>query len=371
MAGIYVHIPFCRKACHYCNFHFSTSLQQQSRLVGALLKEISDRSSEGGDYAVETVYFGGGTPSILSETELQALMDAISAHYRIVDGAEITLEANPDDLSPKHLASLKQCGINRLSIGVQTFRDDILHQLNRSHVASQSDACLALAADAGFDNINADLIYGIPGLTDEDVKSDIDRLIHSGVKHLSAYALTVEEGTALAHFVHKGRYPNTDDDQALRQFRLIRQRLKDAGMEHYEISNWALSGYRSRHNAAYWQQQSYIGFGPGAHSYNGRERSWNIANNSLYIRAIEAGDMPREREVLTSAQHYNEYVMTALRTIEGFRPEHVKEEAHRKHFLQHVARYVDRGLMEVRDGAYCLTQEGQFLADGIAADLFI
>lgn len=340
-------------------------------MIGALIQEISSRSSEGADYAIETVYFGGGTPSILLELELRSLMDAIKVYYRINDRAEITLEANPDDLTPEIIASLKRCGINRLSIGVQTFRDDILLQLNRSHIASQSDACLALAADAGFDNINADLIYGIPGLTDADVASDVERLVRAGVKHLSAYALTVEEGTALAHFVKQGRYPETDDGQALRQFRLIRQRLETVGMEHYEISNWAMPGYRSRHNAAYWQQQPYIGFGPGAHSYDGKERSWNVANNSLYIRAIEAGGVPREREVLTPAQHYNEYVMTALRTIEGFRPELVSAEAHRMHFLQHVGRYLDKGLMEIRDGAYCLTQDGQFLADGIAADLFV
>lgn len=370
MAGLYIHIPFCRKACHYCNFHFSTSLRLKDDLLQALHEEIALREPEGAGIVFETIYFGGGTPSLLSAAELGALMEQIARHYQLGRSTEVTLEANPDDLDERALQSLHAIGINRLSIGIQSFRDEDLRSLNRSHDASQAKACLHQAKHAGFTSLNADLIYGIPGLEDEGLLENVRHLVEAGVDHVSAYALTVEPRTALDHFVRKGTSPAPDEEQTARQFELLRAALHAAGFEHYEISNWALPGRHSRHNTSYWQGSPYLGFGPSAHSFDGVSRSWNVAHNPRYIESIRQGQPERETETLRPEDHYNEYVMTRLRTQWGCLTEDIAPEF-RDHFLAGIALAEAKGMVIRENGAFVLSPTGRLFADRVASDLFL
>lgn len=370
MAGIYLHIPFCRKACHYCNFHFSTSLRLKEDLLQALHAEMALRRPEGDGIIFDTIYFGGGTPSLLSPGELGDLLGTIARHYTLADDPEITLEANPDDLEADFLRALRETGINRLSIGIQSFRDEDLLSLNRSHDGRQAEACLRLAREAGFASLNADLIYGIPGLDDEALLENIRKLAEAGVDHVSAYALTVEPRTALDHFVRQGKTAAPEEEQAARQFGLVRSALAEAGFEHYEISNWALPGRLSRHNTSYWQGSPYLGFGPSAHSFDGNARSWNVAHNPRYIESVRLGTPERDVEELRPVDHYNEYVMTRLRTRWGCRPDQVAPEF-RQHFLEGIRLAQAKGMVYEADGAYVLTEEGKLFADRVASDLFI
>lgn len=286
MAGIYLHIPFCKQACYYCNFHFSTSLAQKDAMVQAILREIQLQQNYLDGLAVSSIYFGGGTPSILPEEDLQALLQALHQHFNITPDAEITLEANPDDLTAAKLAALKAAGINRLSIGVQSFHEEDLQWMNRAHNSQQATQCITLAQAAGFENITIDLIYGGPTLSDEGWAANVQQAIALKVPHLSCYALTVEAGTALDHFIKKKKMAAVDTDKAARHFEQLMQWMQAAGYEHYEISNFALPGWHSRHNSSYWQGKSYLGIGPSAHSFNGTSRQWNIANNTAYILSL-------------------------------------------------------------------------------------
>lgn len=370
MAGLYVHIPFCRKACHYCNFHFSTSLRLKDELLQALHQEMALREVEGRGITFDTVYFGGGTPSLLSPHELGELLAAIERHYTLGNEPEITLEANPDDLQEEFLHALREIGINRLSIGIQSFRDEDLRSLNRSHDGLQARTCLRLAREAGFASLNADLIYGIPGLDDEALLENVRLLSEAGVDHVSAYALTVEPRTALDHFVRKGKTPAPEEEQTARQFGLLRSALAEKGFVHYEISNWALPGRLSSHNTSYWQGSPYLGFGPSAHSFDGVSRSWNVAHNPRYIESARKGSLNREIEELRPEDHYNEYVMTRLRTHWGCRSEQIAPEF-RQHFLQGIRQAEAKGMVCEANGAYTLTEEGKLFADRVASDLFI
>ena len=380
MAGIYIHIPFCKKACHYCNFHFSTSLALKEAFVASLLKEIAlasgfpSRTGYLEDQTVETIYFGGGTPSLLTATELNTVLLQLRSRFTISPEAEITLEANPDDISGFKLEEWKQAGINRLSIGVQSFFDAELRWMNRAHTAAQSIEAIGAARLHGFHNITIDLIYGTPGLSHEAWEQNITQAIELAIPHLSCYALTVEPSTALYRMIDQKKTANVDPEKQAAQFIMLMNRLQAAGYEHYEISNFAKAGMRSRHNSAYWQGKHYVGLGPSAHSFNGHSRQWNIANNALYISSLQQGILPAETEQLTPGQQLNEYIMTSLRTIEGLDLLHID---HRfgapaaAHVHKTIQKYQHSGKAEINQAKLQLTQEGKLFADGIAADLFV
>ena len=321
MAGIYIHIPFCRKACHYCNFHFSTSLKQKDELLAAILKEIEIQKKYLNTAEIETVYLGGGTPSVLSIKDLDILFKTLDTHFTIKDTAEITLEANPDDLSLDYLQELKQHSrINRLSIGIQSFSEEDLLWMNRAHNAIDAKACIEYAQDAGFDNLTVDLIYGAPTTSDEQWLKNMKTVFDYDIPHISCYALTVEKDTALHNLVKKGKMPPIDEEKSARHFEMLMFEMKRFGYLHYEISNFAQPNHFARHNSNYWLGVPYLGLGPSAHSFDGTSRQWNIANNAVYIKSLNDNKVPFERENLTPAQRYNEYVMTTLRTIWGSDP---------------------------------------------------
>ncbi|MGX5818365.1 radical SAM family heme chaperone HemW [Chitinophaga lutea] len=373
MAGIYLHIPFCKKACHYCNFHFSTSVHHRDELVACLHVEAEMQKTYLEGAAVETIYFGGGTPSILAAGAIRNLLDTLREHYNVSADAEVTLEANPDDLSPENLRAFREAGVNRLSIGIQSFFEEDLRWMNRAHSAAQAVNCLQQAREAGFDNFSIDLIYGGPTLTDEHWQANVAKAVALGVPHISCYALTVEPGTALDHFIRHKKVPPIDSDRAARHFEQLMSWMEEAGYEHYEISNFALPGKRSRHNSSYWQGKPYLGLGPSAHSFNGRSRQWNIANNAVYIQQIKKGTVPYEEEVLSPQMALNEYIMISLRTDTGCSLEKVAAgfgDDQERQLRRAGEKFIAKGWMKQENGHLRLTREGRFFADGIAAALF-
>lgn len=376
LSGIYIHIPFCRQACHYCNFHFSTSLKYKDELIAALLKEIElTKTAEtitGKEYC-ETIYFGGGTPSILEHNDITMIFDALQTKFSIAPNAEITFEANPDDIKPAKLNFWKQAGINRLSVGIQSFLEKELLWMNRAHTAADALRCLDEITDAGFTNFSIDLIYGSPLLSNEEWLNNIEKVIKKKIPHISCYALTVEPKTALDKMIdQKKKVPVNAETQA-EQFLLLMDRMKLAGYEHYEISNFALPGMRSKHNSSYWQGKNYYGFGPSAHAYDGKRRKWNVANNALYIKALQKNEIPFEEELLSETQKINEYIMTSLRTVEGLSLENVSNNFGKQYtdaLQKNSKRYIDSLKLENINSNLILTREGKLFADGIAADLF-
>lgn len=370
MSGIYIHIPFCKQACHYCNFHFSTSLRYKNELIAALLKEIEIAASPSiiTPDIIETIYFGGGTPSLCTGDEIQSIIEKIHSFYKVSPTAEVTLEANPDDITVEKLNDWKIAGINRLSIGIQSFFGEDLQWMNRAHNAQQAIESLQQAV-AKFDNITIDLIYGTPGLTDEKWKQNVDKAILLGIPHLSCYALTVEPKTPLDKLIRQHKSEDINPDKQSEQFLSLMKWLEQAGYEHYEISNFAKPGFRSRHNSSYWQGKKYLGFGPSAHSFDGNARWWNIANNNIYINSINKGIIPFEKEELTTTQKLNESIMISLRTAEGLDLSKMNETKSTE--LQTASKkYIENGLVKLENNFLRLTQEGKLLADGIAADLF-
>ncbi|SJZ34208.1 oxygen-independent coproporphyrinogen-3 oxidase [Sediminibacterium ginsengisoli] len=322
---------------------------------------------------VETIYLGGGTPSLLTQAQLDAIISTLYQLFTVVPGAEITLETNPDDIDETSLAGWKQSGVNRLSIGIQSFADADLAWMNRAHNASQALNAIRFAKEAGFDNITADLIYGTPTLSDEQWLINIETLLNAGIPHISCYALTVEPKTALDQLIRQHKLEDVDPDKQARHFEILTQKLAEAGFEHYEISNFALPGFRSRHNSSYWQGKPYLGLGPSAHSFNGSSRQWNMANNSLYLAGVTAGTIPGEEEILTPQQQLNEYIMTSLRTLEGVSVEHVRmtwghDQAER--LMAAVQKHISNAHVLFTENRLKLNASGKFLADGIAADLF-
>lgn len=347
-------------------------MRYKDELVNALVKELVAEKDYLAGETVHTIYFGGGTPSLLHPSECATILDALRTHYPVAPNAEITLEANPDDISTEKLDGWKAAGINRLSIGIQSFADEELRWMNRAHNSSQALTGLELAVQA-FDNITLDLIYGSPMLTDEQWHAHVHRAIAAGVPHLSCYALTVEEKTPLSKLIGAQRSADVDSDKQARQFLLLMQWLREAGYEHYEVSNFARPGYRSRHNSSYWSGAKYLGIGPSAHSYNGRGRRWNAANNTAYITGINTGQPQRGIEELTPAQQRNEYIMIALRTSEGIDLSYLEthwDAAFRQRIEAQLAPFIRRGLVEIREGHARLTDEGMLLADGVASGLF-
>lgn len=372
MAGIYLHIPFCKKACHYCDFHFSTSRQQEETVIAAMHREIILRK----DFLsapVSTIYFGGGTPSILSSETISGLLNTIYQHFSIVHEPEITLEANPDDVNPDRALAWKQAGISRISLGVQSFRNEWLQWMNRAHHAEQSVQAIKDLQAAGFNNISIDLIFGMPGQTLEAWEEEIQTVLQFGIPHLSCYALTPEPKTVLWHMIESGETVQIDSDQQASMFLLLMDQLEKAGYEHYEISSFALPGNRSRHNSAYWKRIPYLGIGPSAHSYNGEERMWNIKNNSLYQKALKEDRLPLTYEKLSPAEQWNEFIMIAVRTSEGIDLLELENRWGKKdvdQLLQDATINMERQLLQIENNHLQLTKEGKLLADQIAADFF-
>ena len=373
MSGIYIHIPFCKQACHYCDFHFSTNLKKKDEMVLALAKEIEMRKSEFQDEIVETIYFGGGTPSILQIADLKFLIDAVYKNYKVVENPEITVEANPDDLTENRIIELSNNKVNRLSIGIQSFFEDDLQLMNRAHNVEEAKKCLEIATHY-FDNISIDLIYGIPEMSNEKWLQNIETALSFGVPHISSYALTVEPKTALHSFIQKGIIPQPDDEVAQEHFQILVDKLSENGFIHYELSNFGKENYFSKNNSSYWLGKKYIGIGPSAHSYDGKNRGWNVSNNSLYIKSIQENKLPIEIETLTKTDRYNEYIMTGLRTIWGVSFERIEQEfgkTYLDYLNQQAAKFIEDHLLFVDDNILRTTKKGKFLSDGIASDLFL
>ena len=373
MSGIYIHIPFCKQACHYCDFHFSTNLGKKEEMVSALCKELELRKDEFANETVETIYFGGGTPSVLSGEEIKKMITTVFVHYSVSENSEITLEANPDDLSTHKIMQLANSPINRLSIGIQSFFEDDLIWMNRAHNAQEAEKCLKEASEH-FGNISVDLIYGIPGMDVARWQQNIAKALSFDIPHISSYALTVEPKTVLAHMIKTGKVENVDDEAAERHFHILVDTLEKEGFINYEISNFGKEGFFSKNNSAYWQGKKYMGIGPSAHSFDGKRRGWNVRNNTKYLKGIQAGDFTMETEYLSRTDRYNEYIMTGLRTMWGVSLSKIKTEFGEK-YSDYVMRQSQNKITEqllVRDGDVILaTKKGKFLVDGIAADLFM
>ena len=374
MAGLYIHIPFCRDACIYCDFHFSISLGQLNPMLKAIEKEIQKEHNFLEGEELQTVYFGGGTPSIMNPGQIRQLLDSILENYVLGKGAEITLEANPDDLNPAYLSSIRQTGINRLSIGIQSFQDAYLEFMNRKHDSAQSKASLEYALGAGFDNLNIDLIYGLPGMSNEKWADTLNTALSYRPSHISAYHLSYEPGTVLDYRRRKGEILPADENLSMDHFRILLEQMEDQGYQHYEISNFALPGYISRHNSAYWKGENYLGIGPSAHSYNGRIRRWNMAMNSSYIRGIMEGRVVFEEEIIDEKTRFHEYLMTSFRTMWGSDLEYIRQQwgsGYSGHVLRQAAAYIKEGKIHKDGEKLILTREGMFIADHITRDMFL
>lgn len=382
MAGIYLHIPFCKQACFYCDFHFSTSLKKKDELISCMQKELVLRKDELQNETIETIYFGGGTPSLLSTEEIQSLLDTIEENFTVIESPEITLEANPDDLSDAVILELAKSPINRLSIGVQSFFEEDLKSMNRAHNANEAKNCLSMAT-RHFDNITVDLIYGVPKMTNKRWKENLHTLFNFGINHISSYALTVEPKTALDSFIKQGKYPKLEEQVAREHFEILVEETQKQGFVHYEISNFGKPNYFSKHNTSYWQGKKYIGIGPSAHSFNQTHRSWNVSNNAKYIKSLQENVLPNEVEMLTINDQFNEYIMTGLRTIWGVSLSKIENKFgidFKKRLLKAADKFIQQGLLVIAsetkqsvsiDEILKTTSKGAFLADGLASELFI
>ena len=373
MSGIYIHIPFCKQACHYCDFHFSTSMKKKEEMVLALVKELEFRKDEFQNEVVETIYFGGGTPSELSINDIRFLINSVYQNYNVNENPEITLEANPDDLDEETIIQYSNSPINRLSIGVQSFFDDDLQLMNRAHNSEEAKKCLAFATKH-FDNISIDLIYGMPNMSNEKWLHNIETALSFTIPHISSYALTVEPKTALHKMIKLGTISALEDDIAQQHFHILIDKLQENGFVHYELSNFGKPDYFSKNNTAYWLGKKYIGIGPSAHSFNGKSRSWNVSNNSLYLKAIAENKVPSETEILSETDQYNEYIMTGLRTIWGVSLQRIETEfgsSYLDYLQQQAEKFISDNLLEVENNILKTTKKGKFLSDGIASDLFL
>lgn len=372
MAGIYIHIPFCKQACYYCDFHFSTSLKKKDELISAIIQEIHLRKEEINE-PVETIYFGGGTPSVLSNQEIDQILEPIFSLFAVIENPEIALEANPDDLSKERIRELSKSKINRLSIGIQSFYDEDLILMNRAHNAKEALDSLKEARNY-FENISIDLIYGIPNMSLERWKTNIQKALDLNIPHISTYALTVEPKTALASLIKNGKIPMPDDGIAHEHFLALVELLEKAGFVHYELSNFGKPDFFSKNNSAYWLGKKYLGIGPSAHSFDGKNRSWNIANNSLYIQSISKNELPNEVETLSLQDRYNEYIMTGLRTIWGVSVSRVLNEfgeSYKNYLLENAQPFIDKRQLDFENDILKTTIKGKFFCDGIASELFM
>ena len=372
MSGIYLHIPFCKKACHYCNFHFSTTGDYKNEMVEAIKNELRLRKHEA-LLPVETIYFGGGTPSMLSSMAISELIATICSQFNVSTNPEITLEANPDDLTPSYLAGLKNAGVNRLSIGAQSFHDKELTLMNRAHSGKQAIQSVVLAQEF-FNNVSLDLLFGTPHTTFSDWKRNLDTALTLDVPHISSYALTLEPKTALEHFVKKGVVSLLDENDVEEQFLYLVDTLTANDYEHYELSSFGKAGYHSKNNTAYWKGKPYLGIGPSAHGFDGAQRYWNISNNAAYIKKIETGELPQTVEKLSVVDKFNEAIMIGLRASWGVSLGQMEQDLgkqYRKHLEQQAQRFIDEKLLHIEANSLKTTRKGAFLADGISADLFL
>jgi oxygen-independent coproporphyrinogen-3 oxidase len=375
MAGIYIHIPFCKQACVYCNFHFSTSLNRKEEMLAAIHTELELQKHYLESPAIETIYLGGGTPSLLTADEINRMTDHIAMHYNISGLKEYTIETNPDDLTQQYIKSLKSTPVNRFSIGTQSFFDSDLQYMNRAHNAQEADYAIKAVQDSGFSNITIDLIYGTPGLTDNNWQYNLQQVNNLGIPHFSAYALTVEEKTALHHNIKSGKSQPVNPEQSAHQFEILMDFAAQSGFEHYEISNLAKPGHRALHNTNYWLGVPYIGIGPSAHSFNGITRQWNIANNALYIKSLLTDrKINFEEEILTTEQRLNEYIMTSLRTVWGLNLDKVTKEWGSDYaggILKESERFMEEQKLIRDNHSLILTNQGRLFADYIAGELFV
>lgn len=373
MAGIYIHIPFCKKACAYCGFHFTTSLKYQKELVQALCQEIKLKKNRIAQ-PLETIYFGGGTPSVLTSDKLNEIFETIYQNFSVNENAEITLEANPDDLTKEKIKTLKKLPVNRFSIGIQSFYEEDLIWMNRAHHANEAENSIKIALDAGFDNINIDLIFGYHLLSDQKLQKNVEKAVNLKVPHISAYSLTIEEKTALAHAINTKKQLSLNDEQSARQFLLLSNLLTAAGYDHYEISNYGQPNKHAIHNTNYWRGKVYVGIGPSAHGFDGKKRYFNIANNAQYINHIFEGKLNEQYELLSLTDQFNEYVMTSIRTMWGIDLEKIKKKYGPKlagQTLLAVKPFVKQQQVILQNNHIILTQQGKLFADGIAGCLFI
>lgn len=373
MSGIYIHIPFCKKACSYCDFHFSTSFRYIDELTDAICKEITLKKNRITSQ-IGTIYFGGGTPSVLPSKHFEQIFDTISRNFSIKADAEITIEANPDDLNAKKIAELRQLPVNRFSIGIQSFFDEDLRWMNRAHNAGEAENCIKRSQDAGFENLSIDLIYGYPLLNDNKWLSNINKAVEFQTPHISAYSLTVEPKTALASAIKKGQQPPVNDAQSAAQFTILTEKLRASGFEHYEISNYSQPGKYAVHNTNYWRGIPYLGIGPSAHGFDGHIRYLNIANNALYMNKIQANELPETIEVLDQYDRFNEYIMTSVRTMWGIDLIKVRMEFDKlfiEDTLNAIKPFIERKWLLNQNDHLILTQEGKLFADHIASELFL
>lgn len=374
MSGIYLHIPFCKQACHYCDFHFSTSMGLKEQTVQSIAQELELRQDYLQGQPVHTIYFGGGTPSLLTRQELQLLLATIKKLYIVSEDAEITLEANPDDLTPAKLQELRAAGVNRLSIGLQSFHEPHLRLMNRAHSAPESLQCVKDAQAAGFDNLTVDLIYGIPAAGHHIWQQDLETLFALGVPHVSCYALTIEPDTALGRWSKKGEFKPAEDEFTAQQFEILLNQMAKQGYIQYEISNFCLPGHESRHNSNYWRGVHYLGVGPSAHSFNGHSRQYNVAHNKKYVDAMAQGRVPFEQEELTLPDQANDYLLTSLRTIWGCDLRKINQDygydlsVRNAAYLQELQ---DKDLAKIEEEVLYLTDKGKLLADQITLELFV
>ncbi|MFZ9847715.1 MAG: radical SAM family heme chaperone HemW [Flavobacteriales bacterium] len=373
MSGIYLHIPFCKQSCHYCDFHFSTTFHgYRERMILAMCKEIELQKNFLND-KIQTIYFGGGTPSLLNKNELVQIFKALRATFDISDIKEITLEANPDDLTEAYLRDLKEVGINRLSIGIQSFHEEDLRYMNRAHNAQQAIQSVKWAKEIGITNLSIDLIYGFPNLSEEKWLNNMKTAIDLGVQHISSYSMTVENGTALSKFIEKGKVPAVNDEQSALHFQMLQNTLIENGFEHYEISNFCLPNFESKHNSSYWLQKKYLGIGPSAHSYDGHNRYWNVSNNMKYILSLELNTLANEKEEINENTAYNEYILTRLRTKWGVEEKEIEQFSQeiQDAFYKNLKEHLDAKNVIQEKGIFTLSAKGKLLADRIASDLFV
>ncbi|WP_415375161.1 radical SAM family heme chaperone HemW [Patiriisocius sp. Uisw_017] len=372
MAGIYIHIPFCKQACHYCDFHFSTSLKKRDAMVAAICKELLLRKQEL-TQTIETIYFGGGTPSLLAPQEIDLILETVYKNFTVSDTPEITLEANPDDLTDATVTSLASSQINRLSIGIQSFFEEDLKLMNRAHNETEALQCI-IKAKQSFKNISIDLMYGIPQMSSKQWQENIEMALSLGVPHISCYVLTVEPKTALERFIKKGIIQPIEDAIAQEHHSILLEKTEAVGYHNYEFSNFCIPGWESQSNSSYWKRKPYLGVGPSAHSYDIVSRNWNISNNALYIKSIEAGNLPLEREILTKEDQYNEYVMTRLRTASGISLLEILEifgTQFHDYIMKHMQQHLKMHLLFEDGDQVKVTKKGKFLTDGISSDLFM
>ena len=374
MSGLYIHIPFCKQACFYCDFHFSTNQTYRHLLIQSLADEIRLQKDYLNGDTLETIYFGGGTPSLLNLNEFELLFETIQKYFKVDPFAEITLEANPDDLTRNKIQILKEFGVNRLSLGIQSFDDKVLTFLNRAHSAKDALACVELLRESGFTNLSIDLIHSIPGQEENTLMKNLEKALSLSPEHISAYSLTIEEKTVFGRWATGGKLKSLDETTSAHQFELVMNTLVEHGYRHYEISNFCKPGYHSRHNSSYWNQKKYLGVGPSAHSYNGVSRQFNVANNHLYMKSLQESKLPAETELLTRADKINEYIFTSLRTDDGCRLSYLKT-THNFDLLNSNESYLNKlledGKVVLQNEVLMLTHSGKLLADRIASDLFL